>query len=238
MLNRYAFRSFALSLCALVLAAACGGNASVLPTQTPQSILDAASQRFSAIKSAHFSLSIDGDVFLDAGRTLALRSAEGDVARPNSASAKASIAFGGATISINMIAVGIDQYITNFLSGKWERAPQGLNYNPSILFDQQNGIQGVLKQAKGVSIVGNETVNGVKAFHLRGTVAKAAVAPMTGGAFQGDPIDFDLWVSQDSNDIVKIVLHDTAASQGATPAIWTLQITNQNAPVSITPPAD
>lgn len=238
---RRIFLVFTLAIIFIVALAACGGSkkaptATPTPTESPKDLLDAAGQQFAAVKSAHYSLKIDGDVYLDSQQTLSLRGAEGDLLRPKSATAKADIGFGGATVSVDMVAIGDDQYITNFLTGNWERAPKGLNYNPAIVFDEENGIQGVVRKAQQVSLVGDEEVDGTAAQHLRGTVARAAVQPMTGNAFKGDPIDFDIWIARDTRDIMKIVLHDTASDQGATPATWTLLISKLNSPVTISAP--
>lgn len=227
-----------LVMCILLIA--CGGQASPtttpFPTPTAEQILDQAADRFGELSAVHYQLIIDGDVFLDSGRALSLRGAEGDLARPNSATAKANIGFAGATITVNMIAVDGEQYMTNFLTGRWERAPEELTYNPAILFDPEQGIQGVMQRAERVTLVGEEQIGGATTDHLRGVVAQEAVQPITGGAFQGDPIDFDIWIDRSSNDIRRVVLHDTAAAEGTTPATWTLELTDQDKPVTITPP--
>lgn len=229
-----------LAVCALALLPACIGRqpSEPSPTATPsaQDTLNAAADRFATINSAHYRLQIDGDVFLDAQGTISLRGAEGDLLRPMSATAKADVSFAGATLTVNMVAIGEDQYITNFLTGSWERAPQGLGYNPSTLFDRDTGIEGILRKVQQASIVGEEELDGAKVQHLRGQVARADVTPITGGTFVGDPIDFDLWVTNDAHGIVQIVLHDTAASQGAKPATWTLHISDLNHPVTINRP--
>lgn len=222
----------------IVLLAACRGDDShQSPTPDPAAVLQAAGQRFGEITSAHYTLQIDGDVFLDDQHLLALRSAEGDLLRPDSATAKANISAGGPTLTVNMIAIGEQQYITNFLTGRWEQAPEGFGYNPAILFNEQQGIQGILTKVDQASLVGTEDVGGAQAQHLRGVVARDAVSPLTGDAFQGNRIDVDLWVTTDTHDLAKIVLHDTAPpAQGATAATWTLVISNQDSPVEITAP--
>lgn len=232
----------ALSTVVLLLAACRGGSdstavASPTPTPTAESIMDAARQRFSEINSAHFLLTVDGDAYLDSTRTLALRGAEGDLARPDRANVNASVALAGATINIALIAVGDEQYITNPLTGQWQQAPEGLSFNPAILFDPQQGIPSMLAEAQDLTLVGTEKLNGTDTYHLRGAEPRSAVAPLTGGGFQGDAIDFDIWITRNTHDIAQIVLHDTAVVQGTTPPTWTLAISNQNAPVTITPPA-
>jgi len=241
-------RILILAVVALVLGVGCSRGSAVVqntptppptptPTPTPRDILNSASQRFAQVNSAHYQLQVQGNVFLDSQRTLALRGASGDLARPSSATAKATVALAGANLTVNMIAIGQDEYITNFLTGRWERAPQGLSYNPAILFDAQSGLPDVMSKVTSVTLVGVEDLDGVKTQHLRGTIQRADVQSLTGTAFQGNTINLDIWLAEDTKDIHKVVLNDPGTGQGATATTWTLLITNINAPVTITAPS-
>ncbi|MDI3339509.1 MAG: LppX_LprAFG lipoprotein [Sphaerobacter sp.] len=217
---------------------ACGRSAPTpTPAPSPQALIEAATARFAELQTAHFVLTIEGDVFLDPQQSLTLRGAEGNIQRPDRAATKADLGFAGATISVELVSLGPDQYMTNFLTGRWEQAPADLAYNPAVLFDPERGIQAVLRATRDVTLVGNETVAGVAARHLRGVAPRAAVTPVTGAAFHADPIDFDLWIDAETSDILKVVLHDTAAAQGAIPATWTLELSRHNEPVHIERPA-
>src|SRR5690606_7432996 len=86
---------------------ACGGSdEEPTPTPSPQGLIDAAANRFNELDTAHYTLTIDGDVYLDAQGMLALRGAEGDLQRPDRATAKADIGFAGTTLSVNVVALG------------------------------------------------------------------------------------------------------------------------------------
>jgi len=184
----------------------------------------------------HYRLTIDGNVYLNSSHTLALRGADGEAERPDRATADAKVTLAGANVSVKIIAIGNDEYMTNFLTGNWEPAPAGLNYNPAVLFDPDKGIQGVLDKVNDPRRVGTDDISGSTAVHVTGTVARAAVEPMTGNAFSSDPIDFAIWVDQSTKDILKIELHDTTTG-GAPAASWTLQLSQQNQPVTITKPS-
>ncbi|HET9015949.1 MAG TPA: LppX_LprAFG lipoprotein [Thermomicrobiaceae bacterium] len=239
-------RIVVLAIAATVLLVACGHPTvarqntpppTPTPTPTPRDILNSASQRFAQVNSAHYQLQIQGSVYLDPQKTLQLRGAQGDLLRPDSATAKAQVSLAGATLTVNMIAIGQNEYITNFLTGQWERAPQGLSYNPAVIFSNQNGIPAVLSKVQNVTMVGTETVSSTPTQHLRGTVARSDVQSLTGSAFHSNTLNFDIWLTTSTRDIVKVVLQDPGTEQGATPTTWTLLITNINAPVRITAPA-
>lgn len=204
--------------------------------QTPEEILERASDRFSEVDTAQFTLDIEGEVSLGPGGMILLRGAEGEIARPDSAEADASITFGGTNLAMTLIAINGEQFITDFVTGQWQRAPEGLGYNPAILFDDEEGIAGVLEDIEDPEIAGSESVNGRTAHHIRGSVARETVRPMTAGAFDSDQIDLDIWIAEDNDDVLRIVLHDSPAEGEAEAATWTLQISDQNEPVTIERP--
>lgn len=229
----------------LVLLTGCGSGksnnktttATPIPTPTAQQTLAAASTRFASVNTAHYALTIAGNVYLDSAKTVALRDASGDLKRPGDATGDVNVSVAGATISVKIVAVGGAEYMTNFITGRWQTAPKDLTYNPAIIFDKNQGIQAVLAKIESPTMQGADTVNGIEAAHISGKVPRADVTPMTGNSFQGDPVDADLWVSRANNDLLKVVLKDTASQQGSTPATWTLLITKQNQPVTITKPS-
>jgi lipoprotein LprG len=228
-------------LCAVALAiSACGGsksndNTATVGAVTAQTVLANAATRFSQVSSFHFKLSIDGSVPLDAGKTLALHGAEGDLSRPDSAQAKADVGFLGATISIKFVSIGGDQFITNPITGAWETAPAGLGYNPAVLYDNDKGIARVLGALQGPKIAGTESVNGEESYHITATVARADVQPIAAGAVASPAPAIDLWITKSHSDLVKLTLHDSDAS-GKNTTTWTLDISQQNKPVTIERP--
>jgi|SRR5579875_1322503 len=229
----------------LVLLTSCGSGksnnnsktATPAPTPTAQQTLEAASSRFASVDTAHYALTIAGNVYLDSAKTVALRDASGDLKRPGDATGDVDVSVAGATISVKIVAVGGTEYMTNFITGKWQTAPKDLTYNPAIIFDKNQGIQAVLAKIESPTFQGSESINGVEADHISGKVPRDDVTPMTGNSFQGDPVDADLWIAHSNHDLLKVVLKDTASQQGSTPPTWTLLITKQNQPVTITKPS-
>ena len=212
-----------------------GDDATPTPVTGPI-VLDAAGARFADTNSGRFTLTIDGDAALDESSNLLLRGAEGSILRPDRADVQAQIALSAATLSVHLIAIGEDQYMTNFLTGDWERAPEGLNYNPAVLFDDEPGIAGVLRNVDDAQLTGSEDLDGTEAYHVTGSVARDAVQAMAGNAFKSDRINFDIWINRSTNDILRIVLNDPQSAGGARPVTWTLTITVHDKPVTIEAP--
>lgn len=220
----------------------CGGNTGkkAVPSPTPvtaQGLLQAASTRFEQINTVHFSLSVDGNVTLDSGGTIKLHGADGDLKRPDSAEAKANVSFLGANLSISLVTIGTNQYMTNPISGSWEKAPSGLGYDPAVLFDKNQGISHVLTNLQNPTIAGTDTINGQDSYHITATVKKADAQPIAGGALNSDTLPIDLWIGKQNKDILKLILHDSGGAGGNSATTWTLLLTKQNEPVTINKPS-
>ncbi len=209
------------------------------PTATPvtaQAVLSQAADQFGQVNTLHFELQLNNKVPLDQKGQIKLSGATGDLKRPSSAQTKAKVTFIGANLSINMISVDNQQYITNPVSGNWEKAPSDLSFDPAVLFDQNQGIAHVLRQVQDPTIVGTETVDGKETYHITGTVNKQDVEPISGGAIAANSIPVDAWVVKDTHNIVKLVLHDKGTNGGNSETTWTLLLSQQNQPVTIEKP--
>lgn len=227
-----------LLLLALVTAALAGcrdDNASSNDTATAEEILAAARERWDETASAHFALTVDGDAYLDSDRTIRLRSAEGDILRPGSVSASAQISVMLLALEMSLIAVDGDMYMTNFVSGRWERAPDDFSYDPSILFSDSSGIGPVLSALEDPSLDGSERIDGQETRKVTGTVDSGSVADITAGAIQGENIPVTLWIGVETNDIYRVTLTEPDGVSDD-PATWTLDLTDHDEPVTIEPP--
>src|SRR5437764_3964001 len=106
-------------LLALVLAAACQPAPREL---TPKEVLDRAADELDKATSAHFMLEQqNGSVQLGSG--VQIVNAEGDVVRPDKLRMKFTLRLAGFNAEAQLIAVGDDLFLTNPLSGQWQKAP-------------------------------------------------------------------------------------------------------------------
>lgn len=226
---------FLLALALVAALAACGGG-SPTPAVGTQEVLTRVAQRLDAVRSVHFTAAIDGTAFIDDARTVQLRSAEGDIAVPDTMRTRITIAAGAANVDVSLISLGGDKYQTNLLTGQWEPAGAGFDYSPTVLFDQGRGLSSVAGKLREVERLPDETVDGQAAHHLRGKVDRAAIAPLTSGAIEGDPVTAELWIAKDSSDLLKLVLTEPPTANKAKPTTWTLTLSKYDQPVTIAKP--
>jgi lipoprotein LprG len=227
----------------LAVTAACMGNDGESDTTDPEatpvtaeSVLSSASDRWSETESAHFNLTVEGQAFLDDAGTISLRSAEGDIKRPDSVTATARLGAIVGNINVQIIAIGGEVYMTNFISGRWEVAPDDFSYDPSVLFSDTDGIGPVMTQLQSPQLRdGTETVNGREAHVITGTVDAQTVSRITAGTIEGEAIDVVLWIAQDNYDLVQVTLTEPEGVRDE-PATWTLLLTEHNKDVTIEAP--
>jgi hypothetical protein len=205
---------------------------------TAQAIVDKAQARLGQVNAVHYLLTVDGDLSIGAAKTQKLRSAEGDLVRPDKASATAKVAMGPVNATVRFIQIGNDSYMTNLLTGKWEKVPGGLGYDPSVVFDPQNGVAAILGRISGWQYVESTTVNGVETQHVRGSVPVQTVNALTAGSLPGGTVGVNLYVEGQNNDIVRFVItgQPAAATSSTAASRWTLDLSNQNGNISIVPP--
>jgi hypothetical protein len=228
-------RFVALLLVAGLMACGGGGGSPTATTDT-KAVLDAAAKRLAAVKAVHFNVAIDGDAFIDTGRTIALRSASGDIVPPDQMQAKIKISLGTANIDVSLVTIGTEKYQTNPVTGQWGPAQAGFDYSPTVLFDKDRGLAPLLGQLRDVEALPAEQVAGQDTYHLRGKVDRATIDPITSGAIEGDTVTIDLWIAKATSDLLKLVITELQTPNKAKPAIWTLTFEKYDQPVTITKP--
>ncbi len=199
--------------------------------QDPATIIERAVTRWDDTESAHFVLEIDGATYLDNDQKIKLAGAEGDLLRPQSVKALASVAISLVTLDVSLIFIGDDAYMTDFLTGDWGPAPDDFSYNPSLLLNKTEGLGPVLQALENPEVLGREQVGGVDTVHMRGSVEQELIDDMTAGAITGDKIGVDLWFDAETVDVVKIDLAEP--DDGTT---WIISLSKQNEPVTIEAP--
>src|SRR5436190_21069219 len=158
----------------LVVGAACAPAPREL---TPREVLDRAADELDKANTAHFTLEQqNGSVQLAAG--VQVVNAEGDVVRPDKLQMKFTLRLAGFSAEAQLIAVGDDLFLTNPLSGQWQKAPASTGA-PRVL-DKDRGISSLLRQVTNPQSVGTETIDGVQTQHIKGSVPAAAFGALTG----------------------------------------------------------
>ena len=225
-----------LALLVALTLVACGGSATPTPTIEPGAILARAGARLDEVKTVHFTATIDGPAFIDATRTIQLRSANGDIVVPDQMQAKIQIAAASLNVDVSLVTIGPDKYQTDFFTGRWGPAQAGFDYSPTILFDKNQGLSSIVGKMRDVERLPDETIDGQAAYRVRGKVDRATIQPITSGTIEGDPVGTELWIAKDSANLLKLVLTEPPTPNKARPAIWTLTLDRYDQPVTIARP--
>jgi len=200
---------------------------------TPKEVLDRAADAVDGLNTAHFALDQQsGSMQLAAG--VQIGNAEGDVQRPDRLQMKFTLRLGGISAESGLIAIGEDLYISNPLSGQWQKAPSSAAA-PRVL-DKERGISNVLRRVVEPRKIGNEQLDGRQTQHLQGRVPTTTFAEMTGTQPQGDAVTGDVWVGADDYLPRQVRLEGALAAGDTSSTVRVLKFSKFNEPVSIERP--
>lgn len=201
-------------------------------------ILEQASLRLAEVQSLHFTLEVEGETLIDDAGAIRLESAEGDMARPDMVAVEFRISiFGAGSVSIKMVTIGDQSWTTDLITGNWGDAPPEFGYNPSVLYDNQDGLGPVMGKLEDPTIDGAEKIDGREAYVITGTVAPSVISLLTADTMGGEAVSIKLWIDQETSDILRVVLEEDDSEDKDEPATWTLNLSKFNQDVSIEPPA-
>jgi len=207
------------------------------PELPPGEIVQRAARTMLAQSSLHFKIEISGAaVTINPGLGLSLRSAEGDFARPDRMGVFLKIISPVAAIEADMIALGDEQYITNFLTQQWEPLPAEFGFNPAVMFHPDYGLEKTLQGGlDDAALAGVESIDGAPAYRVAGSLDGARLQFMSGGLISAGRVDVDVWVDAQAFAVRRVVLVDTATS-AEKPSTWTLSFGKFGVPVTIEAP--
>jgi len=203
-----------------------------------QAVVDKARTRFDQVNALHFTVGIDGDVYLDQYHAQKLKSADGDLLRPDKVSLTAKAQVGPINAQLKFIQIGDNAFLTNILTGKWEKAPSGFAYDPRIVFDRDRGVTAILSNVRGWQPAAAMKINGSDTQHVLASVPTATVNDLVSSSLRGDTVDVDLYIEPKNNDVVRMVLGERpdAVAVGTVAARWTLDLSKQNENIKINAP--
>lgn len=220
--------------------AGCGPETEVVSTPTttpsPAELLTMASRRLAETQSVHFTLTVEGETYIDSGKTIKLIGAEGDLQRPDRVRTTFQAEVMGRAISLQLITIGDRSWTTNILTGEWGNAPLEFAYRPDILFSTQDGIGPVMGRVQNVTRLDDEEIGGRDAYHLQASVDQSVVGPLTYYTINGSPVSVDLWIDKETHDLLRARLAEPPGPERPHPAVWTLDLSHHGEEISIEPP--
>jgi hypothetical protein len=144
--------------------------------------------------------------------------------------------FGAGSVSIRMISIGPKAWTTDLLTGNWGVAPAEFGYDPTVLYDNQNGLGPVMGRIEQPTLLGTEDVRGRTAHHIAGTVSEETIALVTSETMTGSGIAIELWIDAETSDLLRLRLTEPEDNGKANNAVWTMDLTDHGKQVSIEPP--
>lgn len=238
----YKHNHLAIALVLILLLSACSTPTPPAPELPPNEILRRAGAAMLEQSSMHFKIDIDGAAApINPALGLGLRSAEGDFLRPDRIGVHLKIISPIVSIEADMIALGDEQYVTNFLTQAWEPLPAQFGFNPAVMFHPEFGLERTLAEGlDDASNVGVESLDGVQVYHVRGSVSGDRLQAMSGGLISTGRIDVEVWAEVESFLVRQTVLVDnmTATNEEVEPSTWTLSFSKFGDTVSIDVPID
>src|SRR5436305_12273840 len=149
-----------------------------VPKPTTQQLLTALQKNFRNVSAFHVVLKVDNPSSV-ATAQVQIRSANGDVVMPDKVKAQAIVILSGQSVTVNLISIGDNQYITDPITGQW-RVIKGV-LDPRTLTNPDTGILSLINKVQNVSQPADDSVNGVPCWRVTGQLDAKHLAFFTGG---------------------------------------------------------
>jgi hypothetical protein len=220
-----------------LLASACGSGSEPATTLAPEPdlVLAAAASAMGSINYVRFKIERGGaPVYIDPLDTLNFSKAEGQFAAPSSANAVVTLEVGNLNAQIGAIAIDGKTWLTNPITGAWEDAPEGYDFDPTTLFDPELGWQPLLAEGlSDVAWIGEEERDNEPRYHIRATANEDRVAVILAGLIKKQAVDLDMWIDPETGYVREAELSTVFEDQTSD---WSIVFSEFEQPVEIAPP--
>lgn len=242
-----------LGLCATLALAGCGDGkdeAEALPEARP--LLEEAVTKIQEADSFQLEISVSGyPVQIDVGNfelpedfPLVFQYAEGGFVAPDQLEASVQVTLGDLGTTVQMIALGRDQYMQSDLltQDRWIKQEIIPGFTPASLMAADGGITDALSSINNLAMVGREDLDGLDVYHISGTVEASEVYSITFGLIgtTAGELQVDVYILDDDHYVDRLVLHEPlpADVEDQDPTKWTIMLHSYNEPVTISVPTE
>jgi len=148
------------------------------PKPTTPQLLTSLQKKFRSTSSFHVTMEVQnpGPVEQD---HIQIRNANGDVSMPDKVKAQATVIMSGQSLTVNLISVGDNQFITDPVTGQW-RVIKGV-LDPRTLTNPNTGIISIVNKVQNVSQPTSAVVDGNPCWQITGQLKAKDLAFFTGG---------------------------------------------------------
>ncbi|MEM7111509.1 MAG: LppX_LprAFG lipoprotein [Chloroflexota bacterium] len=177
--------------------------------------------------------------YVDPNETISFAQAIGDYVAPDRARATVRVILPGLVTELNIISIDAVQWETNVATGEWEELPPNWGFNPTVLFDNEVGLQAVLaSDLSAVEFMGTEFIEDGPSealYALRGQAAGERLFQMSNGLIGPDSVQVRLWIAPETFELHRIIATEPVADADE-PSIWQVDFSEFDRVVEIAPP--
>lgn len=204
------------------------------PKPTTKQLLATMTKNFRSVTAFHVVMSVNnpGTVTSD---QVQIRSANGDVVMPDKVKAQATVILSGQSVTVNLISVGDNQFITDPITGQW-RVIKGV-LDPRTLTNPDTGILSLVNKVQNVSQPTADSVNGTQCWRVTGQLDAKYLAFFTGGGVPaGTMLQTSACIGKSDALPYQLIVTGEAAVGDTANTSRTFVISNYNESISITAP--
>src|SRR6266516_2828506 len=203
------------------------------PKPTTKQLLAALHKNFRNVSAFHVTMQVNNPGKATPDR-IQLLNATGDVVMPDKVKAQATVVLSGQSVTVNLISVANNQFITDPITGQW-RIIKGI-LDPRTLTNPDTGIASLIGKVQNVSSPADDAVNGVPCWRLTGQLNAKYLAFFTGGVPSGTMLQTSACIGKSDMLPYQLKVTGQAAAGDMTNTSRTFLISNYNENISITPP--
>lgn len=202
-----------------------------------ETILNDAAVQLQKTDSMSFKMELEGTTYVDEMKTIQLLGAEGVMQRPDRVDVTfTALVLKTQQISIRMITIGEDAWITDIVTGKWVPSPPEFGYNPSVLYDDTDGLGPVMGRMDDPQLQDSEKIDGRETWHIAATVKGEVTQKMTSGTMRGTTQSLEVWIDKENSNLLRIRIAEPTDEDLDDPATWTLTLSDHGKDVKIERP--
>jgi len=224
-----------------MLATGCSPAATFTPTPTPLPLVDPAEvlqhavAQVLALKSVAFTLEHQiGTSTLFPGLEMSKASGVVDIPEKFSLKVEAELEFPRSYVEINIVTIGDQAYMTDFLTSQWREVP--LDALPVSLGDLGRTLADIIEAVEAPQLAGADKLRGRDAWRVTGRVRSQDLAGLVPGAADGLDVALELWLDQGDGLLLQALISGPVLPTDVPETVRLLVLDQFNAPVNITPP--
>jgi LppX_LprAFG lipoprotein len=214
-------------------AASSGGTN--IPKPTTQQLLATLQKNFRSVSSFHVILQVQnpGPALQD---KVQIRTANGDVLLPDKVKAQANVMLSGQPVSVNLISIGDNQFITDPITGQW-RVIRGV-LDPRTLTNPNTGLVSLISKIQKVSSPVSDVAGNVPCWRVTGQLDAKNLAFFTGGGVpDGTMLQTNACIGKSDSLPYQVTVTGQAAPGDTAQTAYDFAMSNYNESISIAAPA-